>query len=41
MSNKKDKISDKSIINLSEISLFLQINYNEFNLKILYTNRVG
>jgi hypothetical protein len=36
MSSKKDKISDRSTVkNLSEISLFLHINYNKFNLKIL------
>jgi hypothetical protein len=42
MSSKKDKISDRSIVrNMLEIYFLLQINYNEFNLEILYTDGVG
>jgi hypothetical protein len=41
MSSKKDKILDRYIIRiLSKISFLLQINYNEFNLKILYTDKI-
>jgi hypothetical protein len=39
MSNKKDKISDRTEI--CQKFLFLQINYNEFSLKILYIDGVG
>jgi hypothetical protein len=39
MSSKKNKISDKSIVR--NFSFLLQINYNEFNFKILYTDGVG
>jgi hypothetical protein len=39
MSNKKDKISDTSIVR--NFSFLLEIKYNEFNFEILYINGVG
>jgi hypothetical protein len=42
ISNNEDAVKKIKILTdlQSEISFLLQINYNEFNLKILYTDRI-